>query len=101
MRSPKAHLVRAPGSTVSRAGGVVVPDPTSARRVEGGSDGRHGTAAHALHRCRRGDHPVTVLSLGMGLRARRLVAAFRQGRLLAATALINLLVVPAAAWLLS
>lgn len=44
---------------------------------------------------------LTVLSLGMGLRARRLVAAFRQGRLLAATALVNLLVVPAAAWLLS
>ena len=44
---------------------------------------------------------LTVLSLGMGLRAQQLAAAVRQGRLLAATALINLLVIPAVAWLVS
>ena len=44
---------------------------------------------------------LTVLSLGMGLRVPQLVAAFRRGRLLAATAVVNLLVVPAAGWLLA
>jgi len=43
----------------------------------------------------------TVLSLGMALHVQQLAAALRRVRLLAATALINLLVVPAVAWLVS
>ena len=44
---------------------------------------------------------LTVLSLGMGLRVQQLAAALRRGRLLAATAVVNLVVVPAAGWLVA
>lgn len=44
---------------------------------------------------------LTVLSLGLALRVQQLAAALRRVRVLAATALINLLVVPAVAWLVS
>lgn len=44
---------------------------------------------------------LTVLSLGMALRVQQLAASLRRGRLLGATALVNLLVIPAVAWLVS
>jgi BASS family bile acid:Na+ symporter len=44
---------------------------------------------------------MTVVSLGMGLRVEQLLAVLRRTRLLAIAALLNLLVVPAFAWLVA
>ena len=44
---------------------------------------------------------MTVVSLGMGLRVEQLIAVLRRTRLLAFAALLNLLVVPAFAWLVA
>ena len=44
---------------------------------------------------------LTVFSLGLALRVEQLATALRRVRLLAATAVINLLVIPATAWLVS
>ena len=44
---------------------------------------------------------MTVVSLGMGLRAEQLLAVLRRTRLLAVAALLNLFVVPAFAWLVA